>query len=153
MSIEKEVLNLIEDPIKKIGYNKVEVSFTKEKGTNYLRVFIDKDDVVSLDDVVTVNDLISPLLDETDLIKSNYILDVSSFGAEKKIDLDKLDHYLNKYVNLHLRNPINGENYFEGTLEEVSDEEVTLSYKVKTRVVKVKILRANIDKARLAIKF
>ncbi len=153
MNVEKEVLNLIEEPIKKLGYNKIEVSFSKEKGTNYLRVFIDKDDVISLDDIVKVNDFISPLLDEKDLIQSEYILDVSSFGAEKKIDLDRLDKYVDKYVNLHLTNPINGENYLEGTLKEVNDKEVTLTYKVKTRVIEVKIMRANIDKARLAIKF
>ncbi len=153
MSVEKEVYNLIENPIKNLGYNKIEVSFKKESGTNYLRVFIDKDDVVSLDDIVKVNDLISPILDEADLISSEYILDVSSFGAEKKIDLERLDHYVGKYVNLHLVNPVNGENYFEGTLKEVTDNEVKLVYKIKTRDVEINLNRANIDKARLAIKF
>lgn len=153
MSVEKEVYNLIENPIKKLGYNKIEVSFKKESGTNYLRVFIDKDDVVSLDDIVKVNDLISPILDEADLISSEYILDVSSFGAEKKIDLERLSHYVGKYVNLHLVNPVNGENYYEGTLKEVTDNEVKLVYKIKTRDVEINLNRANIDKARLAIKF
>ncbi len=153
MSVEKEVYNLIENPIKKLGYNKIEVSFKKENGTNYLRVFIDKDDVVSLDDIVKVNDLISPILDEADLISSEYILDVSSFGAEKKIELERLSHYVGKYVNLHLINPVNGENYYEGTLKEVTDNEVKLVYKIKTRDVEINLNRANIDKARLAIKF
>lgn len=153
MSIENEVLAVIEKPINDLGYINVSCSFVREKGSSYLRVLIDKDDVVSLDDIVSVTDLISPLLDKADLIKGEYILDVSSYGAEKKIDVEKLEKYVNKYINIHLTNPYKGENYLEGTLEEVNSESIVLSWKEKTRLVKADIKRSDIDKARLAIKF
>lgn len=153
MSVEKDVLNLIEEPINKLGFFNISVTYQKENGSMYLRVFIDKDDVVSLDDIVKVNDLISPLLDENDLIQGQYILDVTSYGAEKPIKIDQLEKYVGKYINIHLTNPYKGENYLEGTLEQVSSDSISLSWKEKTRLVKADLDRKCIDKARLAIKF
>ena len=94
-----------------------------------------------------------PILDENDPIKDNYFLDVTSLGAEKPIKLEHLDKYINKYVNLHVINPIKGENYLEGNIDSVNDDILILSYKIKTRLVRVEIPRKDIDKARLAIKF
>ena len=153
MSIEKEVLDLIQKPINDLGYINVSVSFSKEKGTSYLRVLVDKDEPLSLDDIIAVNDTISPLLDEADLIEGAYMLDVSSYGAEKKIDAASLEKYVGKYINIHLTNPYKGENYLEGDLKEVSKDTITLSFRIKTCVVDAIINRKDIDKARLAIKF
>ena len=154
MTLESTVKNLIEKPIMALGYTEVEVKFVNEFGTNYLRVMVDKDDeVIDLDQIMKVNDLISPMLDEADLIKTNYVLDVTTFGAEKKIDVTKLEKYVGKYVNIHLSHPYKGLNIIEGTLESVDNDIVIISYKEKTRLIKCEIVRNTIDKARLAIKF
>ena len=153
MSIEKQVLEIIEKPINELGYFNVSVTFTREKGTSFLRVLIDKDDPVSLDDIIAVNDKISPLLDEADLIDGEYMLDVSSYGAEKKIDVSRLEKYVGKYINIHLTHPCKGENYLEGDLTSVTEDKVVISYKIKTRLVNAEVNRNDIDKARLAIKF
>jgi len=153
MTLEQNVLNLIEKPIKEMGYTKVYVNYLRECGTNYLRVTIDKNDVISLEDIVQVNDLISPILDEADLIQSNYVLDVTSLGAEKPIEVSELDEYKGKYIHIHLSHPYKGENILEGDLESVSEDIITLTYREKTRLIKAEIARKDIDKARLAIKF
>ena len=154
MTLESTVKNLIEKPIKALGCTEVDVKFVRESNTNYLRVMVDKDDeVIDLDDIVKVNDIVSPLLDEADLIKSNYVLDVTTFGAEKSIDVAKLEKYVGKYVNIHLANPYKGLNIIEGILESVDNDNVVISYKEKTRVIKCEVVRNTIDKARLAIKF
>lgn len=153
MSLEDNVLNLIEKPIKDMGYTKVYVNYLRESGTNYLRVTIDKNDVISLEDIVKVNDVISPILDKADLIQSNYVLDVTSLGAEKPIEINELDQYKGKYVHIHLSHPYKGENILEGDLESVSNDTIVLAYKEKTRLIKAEISRKDIDKARLAIKF
>lgn len=153
MSLENNVLNLIEKPIKDMGYTKVYVNYLRESGTNYLRVTIDKNDVISLEDIVKVNDVISPILDKADLIQSNYVLDVTSLGAEKPIEINELDQYKGKYVHIHLSHPYKGENILEGDLESVSNDTIVLAYKEKTRLIKAEISRKDIDKARLAIKF
>ena len=154
MTLESSIKNLIEKPLKALGYSEIDVKFVREFGTNYLRVMLDKDDeVISLDEIMEANDIISPILDEADLIKSNYVLDVTTFGAEKPIEVSKLEKYVGKYVNIHLTNPYKGLNIIEGTLESVNGELVTISYKEKTRVIKCDVVRSTIDKARLAIKF
>ena len=154
MTLESTVLNLIEKPIKALGYSEVEVKYVNEFGTNYLRVMVDKDDeVIDLDEIMKVNDIVSPLLDEADLIKTNYVLDVTTFGAEKKIDVAKLEKYVGRYINIHLTNPYKGLNVIEGTLESVDNDKIVISYKEKTRLIKCEIVRNTVDKARLAIKF
>lgn len=153
MTLEETVKNLIEKPIKALGYDQVEVKYVREFSTQYLRVLVDKDDVIDLEDIVKVNDLISPILDEADLIQNEYVLDVTSFGAEKPIDISKLEKYVSKYVNLHLSNPYKGENIIEGDLISVTDESITLSIRIKSRVKEIVLPRKDVDKARLAIKF
>ena len=154
MTLESSIKNLIEKPLEALGYSEIDVRFVREFGTNYLRVMLDKDDeVISLDEIMEANDVISPILDEADLIKSNYVLDVTTFGAEKSIEVSKLEKYVGKYVNIHLTNPYKGLNIIEGTLESVNGELVTISYKEKTRLIKCDVVRSTIDKARLAIKF
>ena len=154
MTLESTILNLIEKPIKALGYSEVDVKFVREFGTNYLRVMVDKDDeAIDLEQIMKVNDVISPILDEADLIKTNYVLDVTTFGAEKQIEVTKLEKYVGKYINIHLSHPYKGLNTIEGTLESVDNDKIVISYKEKTRLIKCEIVRNTIDKARLAIKF
>lgn len=153
MSIETQVLELVEKPILNLGYTNVYVTYKRENGINILRVCIDKDDVISLEDIVKVNDLISPILDDADLISNEYMLDVTSLGAEKPIDITKLEKYIGKYVHLHLSHPYKGENILEGDLVNVVNDEVTLQYKEKTRLITCVFPLKDVDKARLAIKF
>ena len=154
MTLESTILNLIENPIKALGYSEVEVKFVREFGTNYLRVMVDKDgEVIDLDHIMEVNEVVSPILDKADLIKSNYVLDVTTFGAEKAIDVTKLEKYVGKYVNVHLSHPYKGLNIIEGTLERVDNDYIVVSFKEKTRLIKCELVRSHVDKARLAIKF
>ena len=150
---ETQIKQLIEPAINKLGYSLESVSLKREKGDLFLQIVVDRFDPISLDDIVAISNEISPILDENDPIKDNYFLDVTSLGAEKPIKLEHLDKYINKYVNLHVINPIKGENYLEGNIDSVNDDIVILSYKIKTRLVRVEIPRKDIDKARLAIKF
>lgn len=151
--ISDQIKELISKQVSELGYDYLDVSFKKENGTLILRITVDKDDAISLEDIVKVNEVISPIIDEADLIKDKYMLDVTSLGAEKPIKLDKLEKYVDKYINIHLLNPYKGENYLEGTLLEVSEKEIVIELKDKARKFKVSINRDNIDKARLAIKF
>ena len=114
---------------------------------------INKDEPIDLEEIIKVNDLISPMLDKADLIQNEYVLDVTTFGAEKKIDVAKLDKYVGKYVNIHLDRPYKGLNIIEGDLISVDNDKVVITYKDKTRTIKCELVRKDIDKARLAIKF
>lgn len=76
--MEEKIRNLIESTIIDAGYSLNDVKLEKEGTVLFLRVFIDKADIVSVEDCVKVSELINPILDKTDPIEGSYVLDVSS---------------------------------------------------------------------------
>ena len=78
MSIEQKVKELIEEKINENGYILDEVLYIKEDGNYFLRIVIDKNGIVDVEDCVTVTRLIDPMLDNIDYITDSYILDVCS---------------------------------------------------------------------------
>ncbi len=78
MDIAIKVKELIEEPIKKSGYILDEVLYVNEDGNYYLRVVIDKNGIIDVEDCVAVTHIIDPMLDEVDYITDSYILDVCS---------------------------------------------------------------------------
>lgn len=139
--------------LEELNYSLYSIKSFNDKGGTILEIVVDRDESIDLDDIVKVSNELSTLLDEIIKDDNPYTLDVSSLGAEKPIALEKLDKYVGKYVNLHLSNPYKGENILEGDLSSCNDDEVEITYKIKTRSVKAIIKRKDIDRARLAIKF
>lgn len=78
MKIEEKIRELIEKTVVEAGYKIDTILYVKEEGQQFLRVIIDKDGVIEVEDCVIVSKLINPLLDEKDPIEENYILDVCS---------------------------------------------------------------------------
>ena len=78
MKIEEKVKNLIEKTITDNNYILDNVEYVKEGSMMFLRVVIDKEGTLDVEDCVTVSKLINPILDENDPIEENYILDVCS---------------------------------------------------------------------------
>ena len=72
------VKNLISDVINSNGYKLEDVLYVKEGNSYFLRVIIDKDGIINVDDCSRVTRLINPILDEADPIEESYILDVCS---------------------------------------------------------------------------
>ena len=81
MSIEKKVEDLIKNIIEENNYILEKVEYVKEGKTYFLRVIINKNGIINVEDCVTVSGLINPILDEAELIEENYILDVCSNGG------------------------------------------------------------------------
>lgn len=78
MEICEKVRRLIEPIIKEHGYILDEVLYIKEEGQMFLRIVIDKEGMIDIEDCITVTKLIDPILDEADPISENYIMDVCS---------------------------------------------------------------------------
>ena len=144
---------LIEKKVNDLGYELVSLSTRKEKSDLVLSIVVDRVDPIDMNAIVEVSGAISSYLDEIDDSEEKYLLDVSSLGAEKPLKIENLSSYISSYVHVHLVNPIEGENIFEGVLLEVDDTSITIEIRIKTRVKKIVILLSNIYKIRLAIKF
>ena len=147
----EQVKSIISEEIAKKGFDLYSFKYLAKKKT--LEIVVDRVEPINLDDITGISNIISELLDIHDFTEDAYTLDVSSLGVEKPISLEKLDQYVGKYVNLHLSNPYKGLNTIEGNLDLVDENNVVVSYKDKTRVIKCELTRKDIDKARLAIKF
>ena len=78
MSIEEKVKNEIESENNNLGILLKEVKYEQEKGVYYLRIFIDKEPFITIDDCVLVTNTINPILNKIDIIDKSYMLDVSS---------------------------------------------------------------------------
>ena len=151
MAIRDAVTKLIQQPLKTLGYELSSLTFRKEGKDYVLRVVIDKRGIIKMDDIILAGELVSPLLDEADLIKTPYLLDVTSPGAEKEVALADLSYYLGERVNITLRQAIGKETALEGILQKIGEDDIELLLDTKKKET-VTISCGNIAKARLAIK-
>ena len=125
--IEDQVQNLLEPIINGLGYDLYDVIYTKEGKDYYLKIFIDKEDGIGIEDCEEVNNEINDILDEKDLIPESYFLEVSSPGLERLLRKEK--HFLDnigKEVKVKLYRPINKKKEFEGLLKSFENGTITL---------------------------
>ena len=143
----ERVYELIKDAVEAEGARLWDVRFLKEGASWYLRVFIDKPEGISIDDCTNVSHAIDPIIDEADPIDVSYYLEVCSPGIER--ELTRSRHYeesLGKQVRLKLYRAYDGKKEITGTLEDVTEENVTLVTEGNALTVE----RKNISKANLS---
>ena len=148
-----QLKSLISNKLDALGYELVELTFSHNNGQDVLNIVVDKDQEIDMNMIVDLTNEINAYLDEINPFEKPYTLDLSSLGAEKPLKVERLNASVGKYVNVHLINPIKGENIYEGDLKEVSDDKIIIVYRQKTRSYELEILKSNIYKIRLAIKF
>jgi ribosome maturation factor RimP len=155
MSKVTEVVEEIATPIfQELGLELVEIEYVKEGKSWFLRVYIDKDNGVDIEDCGLVSEKLSEKLDELDPIPHNYFLEVSSPGAERPLKKDKdFQKSIGKSVFIKTYEPIDGEKSFEGTLLEFDGQHLKIEMKIKTRKKTIEIPYEKVANARLAVTF
>lgn len=78
MDIESKVREVLEKEVEKLGVVIDSITLEKEDNNLFLRIVIDRDEIIDIDKCVEVTNVINPLLDKADLIEESYILDVST---------------------------------------------------------------------------
>ena len=126
--IEERVEELIKDKIENIGYILYDVEYAKEGPNYYLRIFIDSEKGIDLDDSEKVSNEINEKLDEADYIKEQYYLEVSSPGIERKLRKDKhFEQNISKNVEIKLfKKDNNGKKEYTGKLKAFNQEEIII---------------------------
>lgn len=76
--MKAKILKLIKEPLLEVGIIVDNILYVKEDDTNFLRIIIDKEPYVNLDDCVTATKIIDPIIEKADIIDESYILDVCS---------------------------------------------------------------------------
>ena len=127
-NIEEKVEKLVEPIIEKIGYELYDVEYAKEGKNYFLRIFIDSEKGIDLNDCEKVNDSITDILDEANYIKEQYFLEVSSPGIERILRKDKhLKQNIGKQINIKLfKKDENGKKEYLGELKEFDDFKILI---------------------------
>lgn len=134
----------------------VDLEYVKEGSSYYLRIYLDKENGIDIEEIANTSEIISEKLDELepDPFPVPYLLEVSSPGIERPLktpaDYEKA---LNNYIHVGLYQKMEQQKFFEGTLLSYDDETLTLEVKIKTRKKIIEIPRKNIAKIRFAIEF
>ncbi|KAF5035734.1 Ribosome maturation factor RimP [bioreactor metagenome] len=126
-SIESSVQDLVEDIIRSSEIELVDIEYVKEGPFKYLRVYLDKAEGITVDDCADVSRALNKKLDEVDLIKEQYFLEVSSPGVERPFKTDA-DYQKNigNFVEVKFYKPIDGRKSVEGILSEKQDNQVVI---------------------------
>ncbi|ONI46423.1 ribosome maturation factor RimP [Candidatus Epulonipiscioides gigas] len=149
-NIIEEVTFLITKPLELIGLELIDVEFKKEGANYFLRIYIDKEGGVGIDDCTTASRAIEPILDEKDPIKPAYMLEVSSPGLDRIIKNEKdFIKYAGRLVDIKLYKAVNGKKNYQGELIKKENDIVEIKVEDEIKSFNLK----DVATIRLAITF
>ena len=150
MKIEERVEELTNEIIAANGFpmETVDVEYVTERKEHYLRIFIDKEGGVSLDDCGELSELIGAKLDAEDFIKDRYILEVSSPGIDRQLKKPR-DFVREKGkavdVVFYAPRPKDGKKFLTGVLADYDGNDLTLDEGEVIPVKDIATARLHID--------
>ena len=137
----------MEPEVEDMGLELVEATLLNKGGRLILYVAIDKEDGITVDDCGLVSKRLGIILDETDLLKGQYDLEVSSPGINRQLTKKShFERFSGQRVKIKTKMPINGSRNFTGVFE-AKDDGVSVTIDDE----KTEILYENIKKANLKI--
>ena len=149
-TVIKQVEAIVLPVIQELGLELVEVQFRREQSGWVLRLIIDKQDGVSLDDCVAVSREVGQLLDIDDFIEQSYNLEVSSPGLERPLkSMADFQRFMGRKARIKTIEPIDGEQVFIGRISQVEGESIVLVVGRKEKTIPF----SQVAKARLEVEF
>ena len=148
--LERKLTEMLNAPVEALGFELVGVELVRAGKHSILRVYIDKEDGIDVDDCADVSHQVSAVLDVEDPITTEYNLEVSSPGMDRP--LFKEAHYaviVGEVITIRLSMPQDGRRNFKGEL--LSCEDGTIKMKVDNDVFDIAI--DNIEKGNLVPNF
>ncbi len=152
-SIKEKARKLAAKIVKAEGLELFDIAFNKQGQRWMLRIYIDKEGGVNLDDCERVSNQLSTELDVEDFIQHSYTLEVSSPGLDRPL-LSEQDYskYSGKKVRIRTYEPIDGQRKFKGRLISCADGIVSIEVDAaKNEKKKIMIPHGSIASARLEI--
>lgn len=126
-SIEEKIESLTSKTINNLGYELYDVEYVKEGKDYFLRLYIDSENGIDLNDCEKVSESITELLDKEDYIKEQYFLEVSSPGIERTLRKEKhLTANIGNEVQIKLFKPFEGQKQYKGILKSFNNDSITI---------------------------
>ena len=140
-----ELRKLIEPAVTALGFELVGVEFIRAK-RGVLRVYIDHENGIGIDDCTAVSHQVSGLLDVEDPVRGEYSLEVSSPGLDRPLfQASDFERFAGHEISLRLSAPLDGQRRFKGILDGIRDNRVVVRMDDEELVVRLD----EIDQARL----
>lgn len=126
-NIEEKIESLTSKTITDLGYDLYDVEYVKEGKDYFLRIYIDSQKGIDLDDCEKVSNAITEILDKEDYIKEQYFLEVSSPGVERVLRKEKhLKDNIENEVQIKLFKPLDGQKQYKGILKDFNNDYITI---------------------------
>lgn len=146
--VVQRVWKELESQLGEQGYELVEVEFGQHGHHWILRIFVDREGGISLDDCTAVSQLLNPLLDASDFIDGSYLLEVSSPGFARPLRKPAdFGRFAGERVKVRTNLPVGGRKKFTGILKGIAADTVTVDCEGTIYDICIEnIQRANLDR-------
>lgn len=148
MGVAQKVEKIIESLVTSNNMELVDVQYVSEAGRMVLRIYIDKDGGIKLDDCEAMSNEIGNLLDSSDAISDSYVLEVSSPGIDRALKKEKdFIKFLGERAKVSLYAPIDGQRNFKGKLLDFKNNTIIIA-DVTGKTVEIpmdKVAKAKLD--------
>jgi ribosome maturation factor RimP len=124
-----QLTQVIAPAVAAAGYELVGCEYISQGRYSVLRIYIDKESGITVEDCAVASRHISAVLDVEEVVSGNYHLEVSSPGIERPLfTLEQYQKVLGETVQVRLRSPIKGRRNFKGRLEQATKDTITLAF-------------------------
>jgi ribosome maturation factor RimP len=124
---QQQLNDLLQPVVEAMGYEFVGCRYIAQGAFSVVRVYIDKESGVTLDDCSKISAQLSAVLDVEDPIAGKYALEVSSPGADRPLyTLEHFVRFVGHKVAIHLKEPLDGRRNFKGKLISVNDNIISI---------------------------
>ena len=145
-ALVEQIAEMVKPIADELNYDIYHVEYVKENGELYLRIYIEKDGGVSLNDCEALSRRVSDVLDEKDPITDAYFLEVSSPGLNRTLFTE--EHYkrfIGREVMVKFTKSVDGKKNIKGILKEVNEDSIVVEAENLMNIPKDKIKSANIE--------
>lgn len=123
-SKEQQLIEMLKPVVEAMGYDFWGLEYIAQGKNSVLRIFIDGENGINVDDCAAVSRQVSGVMDVEDPISSEYNLEVSSPGLDRPIfTLEQFEKYVGEFVDVKLRYAFEGRRKFKGKLVGIEDGE------------------------------
>ncbi|MDG2953346.1 ribosome maturation factor RimP [Bisgaard Taxon 10/6] len=149
-TLEQNLQDMLQGSVEDLGFELWGIECQRAGRFMTVRLFIDKEGGVSVDDCADVSRQVSAILDVEDPIADKYNLEVSSPGLDRPLfTLSQYERFIGEDIALHLRIPMSDRRKWQGKLEKIENDMVTLIVDGQPQV----FVFGNIQKANIIPKF
>jgi len=146
----RELSQLIEPILDEMGVELVDIEYLSYHGRWIVRIYVDKEGGITVDDCARVSREIDEIIDIKDIIHHAYVLEVSSPGLNRPLKKEKdFQRAVGKKIKARISVPLKGRRHFIGYLKDFRND--TLYLEVENNLVSLS--RQDVDKANLVYEF